>query len=316
MASTMLPPADVAVAVRPRPAPSPVAAGRRKLFWPLVAPTMVLYLVFMVAPLVYTIYLSFFRWRGFGSQEFRGLQNYSQLLGDETFHTAFRNTLVITIGVGIAVFVLSFALTLVLRDMAGRRFARSVLFIPNIIAPVVLSILWGFIFRSDGLVNAALARIGITGPNWLGADNLFLMVCVALTWIYTGFYVTILMAAVDDIPPYYYEEATLAGANSWQKFRFVTLPLSWDVVGVAALLWTISSVKIFEFIYAFAGASGYLPPTTSWNSALFVYGQTLGGRTAVFQFGYASAAAIATLIPVALLVVLLLRLMRRETVER
>jgi len=84
--------------------------------------------------------------------------------------------------------------------MVGRRFARSVLFVPNIVAPVVLSILWGFIFRSDGLVNAALARVGITGPNWLGADNLFAMVCVALTWIYTGFYITILMAAVDDIP--------------------------------------------------------------------------------------------------------------------
>ena len=200
--------------------------------------------------------------------------------------------------------------------MVGRRFARSVLFVPNIVAPVVLSTLWGFIFRSDGLVNAALARVGITGPNWLGADNLFAMVCVALTWIYTGFYITILMAAVDDIPPYYYEEASLAGANAWQKFRYVTLPLSWDVVGVAALLWTISSVKIFEFIYAFAGASGYLPPTTAWNSALFVYGQTLGGRIAVFQFGYASAAAITTRVPVVLLVLLLLRLMRRETVER
>jgi len=65
-----------------------------------------------------------------------------------------------------------------------------------------------------------------------------------------------------------------------------------------------------------AGASGYLPPTTAWNSALFVYGQTLGGRIAVFQCGYASAAAITTRVPVVLLVLLLLRLMRRETVER
>lgn len=141
------------------------------------------------------------------------------------------------------------------------------------------------------------------------------MICVALVWIYTGFYVTILMAAVDNIPAYYYEDAVLAGANSLQRFRYVTLPLSWDVVGVAALLWTISSVKIFEFIYAFAGASGYLPPTSSWNSALFVYGQTFGGRTAVYQFGYAAAAAITTLIPIGVLVLLLLRIMRREAVE-
>lgn len=277
---------------------------------------MLVYLVFLVGPLAYTVWLSLYHWRGIGPRQFRGLANYRQLLVDETFRTAFRNTLVITVGVGVVVFALSFALTLVLRDMAGRRFARSALFVPNIVAPIVLSILWGFIFRSDGLVNTALRYVGINGPTWLGANNLFLMVCVALAWIYTGFYVTILMAAVDDIPAYYYDEASLAGANSWQKFRYVTLPLSWEVVGVAALLWTISSVKIFEFIYAFAGASGYLPPITTWNGALFVYGETLGGRTAVFQFGYASAAAITTLVPVGVLILLLLRLMRRETVEK
>ncbi len=86
-----------------------MAKSRRKMFWPLLAPTMVLYLAFMVAPLVYTIYLSFFRWRGLGAQEFRGWGNYTQLLGDDTFRTAFRNTLILAVGVGIAVFVASFA---------------------------------------------------------------------------------------------------------------------------------------------------------------------------------------------------------------
>ena len=294
---------------------NPVTRRRRRLFWPFVAPTLVLYLVVLLGPLLYTVYLSLYRWRGVGPRTFRGVGNYVQLAGDPAFRTAFGNTLAITLGVGAVVFALAFALTLVLREMRARRFARSMLFLPNIIAPIVLSILWGFVFRSDGLVNSALAAVGISGPNWLGANSQFLMICVALVWIYTGFYVTILMAAVDNIPAYYYEDALLAGASPWQRFVNITLPLSWDVVTAAALLWTISSVKIFEFIYAFAGASGYMPPIGTWNSALFVYGQTFGGRTAVYQFGYASAAAVTTLVPVGLLVLVLLRLGRREQVE-
>ena len=274
-----------------------------------------LYTAVLLGPLLYTAYLSLYRWRGIGPQTFRGLGNYRQLLTDSSFRISFVNTFVITVGVGLVVFVLSFALTLVLRDMAGRRFARSVLFLPNIVAPIVLSILWGFVFRSDGLVNTALAAVGVRGPNWLGSSSQFALICGALIWIYTGFYVTSLMAAVDNIPAYFYEDAMLAGANAFQRFWHVTLPLSWDVVSAAALLWTISSIKIFEFIYAFAGASGYLPPVSTWNSALFVYGQTFGGRTAVYQFGYASAAALATLVPVGLLVLLLLRVGRRERVQ-
>ena len=300
---------------RRRAPTDPVSARRRRLFWPFLAPTLILYTAILLGPLLYTAYLSLYRWRGIGPRTFRGLGNYRQLLGDPAFQSSFVNTFVITIGVGLVVFVLSFALTLVLRDMRGRRFTRSILFLPNIVAPIVLSILWGFIFRSDGLVNSALARIGVTGPNWLGSANQFWMICVALVWIYTGFYVTILMAAVDNIPAYYYEDALLAGANAFQRLWHVTLPLSWDVISAAALLWTISSIKIFEFIYAFAGASGYLPPVNTWNSALFVYGQTFGGRTAVYQFGYASAAALAMLIPVGLLVLILLRLGRRESVQ-
>lgn len=296
-------------------AADPVSRRRRRLFWPFLAPTLLLYAVIVLGPLAYTAYLSLYRWRGIGPRTFRGVGNNRQLLGDAAFQSSFVNTMIITIGVGAVVFVLSFGLTLVLRDMAGRRFARSVLFLPNIVAPIVLSILWGFVFRSDGLVNRGLAAVGVTGPNWLGSGNEFLMICAALVWIYTGFYVTILMAAVDNIPAYYYEDAKLAGVNSLQRLWYVTLPLSWDVISAAALLWTISSIKIFEFIYAFAGASGYMPPLETWNSALFVYGQTFGGRTAVYQFGYASAAALTMLIPIGLLVLVLLRLGRRESVQ-
>ena len=285
---------------------------RRRLYWPFLAPALVFFVVFLVAPIIYTIWLSFHSWRGVGPVKANGIGNYQSLLQDETFKLAFRNTFFITLGVGAIVFIVSFALTMVLREMAGRKFARAVIFFPNIVAPVVLAILWGFLFRSDGIVNQIVSSMGLCQPRWLASENVFWMICIALVWINTGFYTTILMSAVDNIPAYFYEDALLAGANAWQRFRYVTLPLSWDVVSVAILLWTISSLKIFEFIYAFAGAAGDLPPTNTWNSALFVYSQTFGGRIAVLQFGYASAAAVATLVPAAILVILLLRLFRRR----
>lgn len=292
-----------------------LTAGRRRLFWPFIIPALLFYAAFLFAPLVYSGWLSFYRWRGFGDPEWVGLDNYTRLLEDDTFGIAFRNTLIITVGVGALVFFFSFALTLVLREMAGRRFARAALFAPNIIAPLVLAILWGFLLRSDGLVNSALGALGITGTSWLSENLLFWMICLALVWIHTGFFIIIFMAGVDNIPAYYYEDALLSGANAFQRFRHITLPLSWEVIAVASLLWTVNSVKIFEFIYALGAPSGYLPPPSSWNSALFVYAQTFGGRIAVYEFGYASAAAIVSLVLIALIVLLLRRLMRRTTVE-
>ncbi|MGO1052585.1 carbohydrate ABC transporter permease [Crossiella sp. CA198] len=296
-------------------ASGPLARRRRQIFWPFLLPALLLYLVFFIGPTIASVWISFHRWDGVSEMKPRGFDNYLVLLDDAIFLTSFTNTMLILVGVGVTTFAVSFAFTMVLREMRGRKFVRSVLFFPYIVAPLVLSILWGFLFSSDGLVNKAWqAILGGTGPNWI-ADHLFLIVAIGLVWINTGFYTTVIMAGVDQIPTELYEDCSLAGANAWQRFRFVTLPLSWDVVATAAVIWTISSLKIFEFIYAFGGTSNDMPTPGIWNSALFVYGQTFGGRVPAYQFGYASAAAVATLAVVIVLVVLLRRLMRREAVQ-
>ncbi|MFD6529137.1 carbohydrate ABC transporter permease [Streptomyces sp. NPDC060184] len=294
---------------------SPLAARRRKLFWPLLAPAVLVYVVFFAGPSLYTVWLSFNKWAGAGPMTFVGVDNYRRLFDDPTFQQSFTNTLWIILGVGGLTFLVSFGLTMVLRDMKGRKAARSILFFPNIVPSVVLSILWGFLFQHDGLADALVGALGMEHPpNWLGQGNIFRVIMVGLVWTSTGFYTTILMAAVDQIPPELYEDCELAGANALQKFRHVTLPLMWEVVGVCAVLWTISAVKVFEFIYAFAGAAGQMPDAGVWNTALYTYGEAFASG-GVPRYGSAAASAVVMVTLVGVLVVLIRRVMRRDTVQ-
>ena len=293
---------------------NPLAKRRRRLFWPFVLPGLLLYVGFVVFPTLATAWISLHEWAGAGEMEFVGIDNYSRLAADPVFQQAFGNTLIILLGVGGATFALSFVLTMILKDMTGRKAVRAIIFFPNIASGVVLSILWGFLFQSDGIVNAALAAVGITDPpDWLGADNLFTVIMIGLVWAQTGFYTTILMAAVDRIPADLYEAADLEGANAWHRFRNITLPLMWDVVGVAAVLWAINAIKIFEFIYAFAGASGQLPPTRVWNTAVYAYAEAFA--SGVPKYGASAATGMVMLLLVGLLTVLIRRVMRRDSIE-
>lgn len=294
---------------------TPLQRRRAKLFWPFLLPALVVYTIFMIVPTAASFWISLHAWDGVGEMSWRGLSNFEILLRDPIFHNALLNTLVILLGVGAGIFLLSFGLTMLLRDMAGKRFARYVIFFPSIVSPIVLAIFWGFLFQSEGLVDSLLTSLGVTSPPSFLGDHLPLIVFIGMVWMSTGLYVTIIMAGVDQIPPYLYEEAELAGATAWQRFRHITFPLTWDVIATTAVLWTVSSLKIFDFILAFGGTTNDMPPVGIWNTALFIYGKTFGGRVPTFQFGYASAAAVVTLVTMVVLIVLLRRLSRRDPIE-
>ncbi|MEV4415124.1 sugar ABC transporter permease [Catellatospora sp. NPDC049609] len=291
------------------------ADQRRRLLIPFVGPALILYTVLFVIPILAAVVISLHRWAGSGPMTWAGLDNYTTLVEDELFLQSLGNTLKLLFVVGGAIFVLSFALTLVLRDMAGRKIVRSVLFFPHLVNALVYGVLAGFVFNPDGLANAILRPLGVSTPQWLAQDNLFVLIMITMTWMTTGYYTTILMAGVDRIPPYFYEDAALAGANAWQRLRHVILPLTWDVFGVCAVLWTITSVKIFEIVWIFGGSSGNgIPPTKTWTAAVYTYATAFSGDS-VPAFGAATASAILSLVLVTALVVLLRRVMRRDVIE-
>jgi len=294
---------------------SSITKSRRAMFFWFILPACALYLLFFIAPTIATIWISFHKWPGAGPMHYVGLRNYEMLYHDPVFNSSFINTLKILFLVGGATFLISFAMMIILQNMRGRKFVRSVIFFPNILSAIVIAILWGFLFQPDGLVNAALLHIGIsTPPLWLNEINLFNLIMIGLVWVSTGFYTTILMAGADRIPTDLYEEAELAGASPLQQFCYITLPMMREIVGIAAILWTISSIKIFEFIYAFAGGAGYLPSTKIWNTALYSYAEAFAA-TGTPRYGAAAASALIMLLLVAILVGFIRRLMRHESLE-
>ncbi|WP_262380207.1 carbohydrate ABC transporter permease [Nonomuraea sp. PA05] len=294
---------------------SPLARSRRRLYWPLVLPALVVYVAVFMLPGLLTVALSFTKWAGSGPIEWVGLANYRRLWYDDVFASSLVNTMLILFGVGALTFLFSFGLTVLLREMAGRKFVRAVIFFPNAVSALAISILWGFLFQADGLINGLLGAMGLDAvPRWLSDDNLFFVICAGLVWVNTGFYTTILMAAVDRIPAYLYEAADLEGATSWQKFRAITLPLMWDAVAVSATLWAISAIKIFEFIYVFAGAAGSVPTTKAWTLSLYAYAEAFQ-PTGESRFGASAAATVVTLVLIVVLTLLTRRVTRRDSLE-
>lgn len=289
---------------------------RRKLLIPLVGPAFLFYTVLFIVPSIWAVWISLHEWAGLGPMKFVGLSNYTRNISDPLFRQSFVNTLALLFIVGITIFVIAFALSLVLRDMWGKSAVRSIIFFPHLVNALVYGALAGFIFNPNGLVNTILEFFGVEAPPlWLAADNIFPLIMATLVLTMTGYYTTIIMAGVDRIPPSLFEDCALAGANAWQRLRYVILPLTWDIFGTCAVLWTITSVKIFEVVWLFGGISAEgAPPIQTWTVAVFTYVTAFGGRS-LPAYGQATAAAIISLLLVLILVVLLRRLMRREALE-
>ncbi len=145
--------------------------------------------------------------------------------GGGAFAGSFVNTLIYIVVGGVGTFVLAFLFAMVLREMRASKLIRAILFFPNIVAPLALGMYFGFVFRApDGLANNMLGAFGIDNLKFLSSDNVTYVAMAGIVWSSAGFYITIIMAAIDRVPTYLYEDAAIAGASAWQKFRSITLP--------------------------------------------------------------------------------------------
>jgi len=281
-------------------------------------PAGILYLVFFLVPAAWAFYFSVFDWSGFGdAKNYVGLGNYTELMKDRVFLISFTNTMKILFIGGVVTLFLAFLMTILINvGMRGKKFFRAMIFMPNVIATIALTTLWAFIYNPKfGLLNGLLLKLGFTELGktlWTASDRVFYAMLVALIWIQVGFMVVLLMAGRDKIPFEYYEAAKIEGANALQMFRKITVPLMWDVITVATVLWSIFALKVFEFPYAFFGIT---PPTQIYTVGLYLYIMGFGKRDPIYRLGYATAIGVVLLLAVIVVIVALRRLMRRDVYE-
>lgn len=289
-----------------------------RLIFLFLLPASLLYLVFFLAPTLYAFAYSLFDWRGFQTEmTFVGLENYTEMLDDRLFWTSMGNTLLILIVGGIIVFGIAFIMTMMLSSgIRGKKLFRAIIFLPNVIAIIALTTLWGYMYTPrNGLFAAVFELFGIEEMvtfTWLGPDTIFWSMLAAIIWIEVGFFLVLLLAGVDKIPEEFYEAAKLDGASQFQMFRRITIPLLWDVLTIGMVLWSIHALKIFEFPFSFTGLE---PNPNSYTVAVYLYVLGFGQRQPIYRLGYATAIGVVLLAVIVVIVLILRFAMRRDRLE-
>lgn len=289
----------------------------RSLVVPFIAPALILYLLFFIYPAIRGLSYSTLEWSGFTqTPEFIGIQNFIELFKDQWFWTTLYRTLLIMVLGGIFIFGLSFLFVILLNSgIKGKSFFRTVIFVPNVIAPIALTTLWGFILNYRfGLVNGFLTAIGLEEfvQPWMGPNIVFWSMLVMIIWTYVGFYLVILLSAIAKIPSELYEVAHLEGARPLQMFIKITIPLIWDVLTIAIIYWGIFSLKMFEIIFSF---TGFLPKNEIWTTPVYIYILGFGKINPIYRLGYATAISVVLLFIVLIFVIVSRFVFKRERIE-
>ncbi|MGC5167191.1 carbohydrate ABC transporter permease [Luteimicrobium sp. DT211] len=302
-------------------APSPAGRRRRGIGWKqrleitlLSGPAIVVFVAFVILPVVLAAYYGFYKWKGFGAPtDFVGLHNYVIILKDPEFHSALlHNGFILVLSLIIQGPVGILLALLLNRKMRGRSLIRVLIFVPWVVSEVIAGTGWSLMLQTDGAVNDLLQRIGLGAfqAEWLSSPSIALWSLMAiLTWKYIGFAVILFMAGLQNIPEELYEAASLDGASYWQTQRRITLPLLGPTIRIWAFLSIIGSLQLFDLVYIVwgqyvAGTAG----VSTMATYMVQYGRNAG------NFGYGSAVAV-VLFLISLIVALVYQrfVLRRDT---
>ena len=252
-----------------------------------VAPAVILFAIFMVVPTFNVFRLSLYQRSTFNPNEvFIGLKNFQMLLKDTTFIRSMQNMLMLIVMVTIFTMgtALVFAGILTREKLKGQDFYRIVFYIPNILSVVVISGIFSAIYDIDrGLLNSILNLFGADGILWKGEEHVIMSLVIAMVWQAIGYYMVMYMASMSAVPGSLYESAGLDGANRFQQFFQITIPLIWNNIRTTLTFFIISTINMaFLFVSAMTGGG---PNNASNVALLYMYNQkNLGGG-----YGYAMA---------------------------
>ncbi len=239
-----------------------------------MAPTILVAGIFLFLPIIYAVTLAFYKVELLGevSYQFIGFKNFVRMVNDDRVWRALKNTAeYVAIVVPIQT-LLALCLALVLNaQIKGRSWFRVAFFLPTVTSSAVLTLIFMWIYNSNGLLNSILSFLGLPTYNWLGDPAVALKgIMIMNIWATAPLFMVIYLAALQDIPASLYEAATLDGANRWEKFFYITLPFLQPVTFFVVVMGVIGTFQLFDQSYIFSAGSGG-PNDSTLTIVLLIY---------------------------------------------
>ena len=258
------------------------------------APAVLLYTVFMVIPICFSVYYSLNKWSGIGPLKFVGFDNYTKLFTSSDFVTITGNTLILTaVSICVTMVIAVIIAYLIYRTGFGFKVFRAGVFMPAILSPIIVGLIFSILFNADyGLFNQILRTIGLgaLAHPWLSDPYTVLAaVIIPQVWANIGYYTIIFLAGMQSISPEVIESARIDGANSFQIFTKIVLPMTLSIIQIVIILVVTGALKSYGYSWAMTMGG---PGVKSAYFTIYMYTKAFVAS----EFGSSSAVSVVILI--------------------
>lgn len=281
-----------------------------------IAPNFIGFCVFTLVPIVFAFALAFMNWDGSNPIKLAGIQNFKRLFDDTFFMAALKNTIIYCVGTVPLTMVASLALAVVLNQKVfGRGIFRTLSFFPYVASLVAITAVWKMLFHpSKGPINNILYTVFHVPPEelpqWFSGSLVLLSMILFSVWKYMGYYMVIYLAGLQGISSELYEAASLDGANTWNKFRYVTWPQLSSTTFFVVVMLTINCFKVYDIAIMLAGGGSGELTTSATVLVYYIYQKAFID----WDLGYSSAVAMVLFVIV--LVVTIIQFVGQAKKER
>ena len=266
---------------------------RDMVAYSFIAPNFLGFCIFTLIPIVFAFALAFMKWDGSNPFEWVGLENFKSLASDKFFIAALKNTIIYCVGTVPLTMIISLGLAILLNQkVKARGFFRTVAFFPYVASLVAITAVWKMLFHpTKGPINNILETVfrvpDDSLPKWFSGGLILLLMILFSVWKYMGYYMVIYLAGLQGISAELYEAASLDGAGTWAKFKYVTWPQLSNTTFFVVVMLTINCFKVYDIAIMLAGGgSGEL----TLNATVLVY-YIYQKAFIDWKLGYSSAVA-------------------------
>lgn len=266
---------------------------RTLVAYSFIAPNFIGFCVFTLIPIIFAFALGFLKWDGSNPIEFAGLSNFAKLFDDTFFKAALKNTMIYCLGTVPLTMIASLALAILLNQKVhGRGIFRTLAFFPYVASLVAVTSVWKMLFHpSKGPINSILYNAfhipPESLPQWFTGGLVLLSMILFSVWRFMGYYMVIYLAGLQGINPELYEAASLDGAGTWQKFRYVTWPQLASTTFFVVVMLTINCFKVYDVAVMLAGGGSGELTESSTVLVYYIYQKAFID----WDLGYSSAVA-------------------------